>query len=181
MTGVTGQHLHWPTQYGTHRDTHPAYVQRPRRSTLDTWRFNNPTSSSRQKQISPVEITMLSAARRSLVASAAQQLKLAGFTRSMALSGVKGFDEHESAVENLYFNKVCCKELWNASTIVCAHTESLAEARWARRHPCCVVHGAANERACDMAHAMAAPSASRSPHNPVRRRTSASCARSWAR
>ncbi|KIZ00632.1 hypothetical protein MNEG_7329 [Monoraphidium neglectum] len=23
----------------------------------------------------------------------------------MALSGVKGFDEHESAVENLYFNK----------------------------------------------------------------------------
>lgn len=51
---------------------------------------------------------MLSAAARRVLGAAASKaplLQAAGATRSMSLSGMKGFDEHESAVENLYFNK----------------------------------------------------------------------------
>ncbi|GBF90802.1 hypothetical protein Rsub_03103 [Raphidocelis subcapitata] len=50
---------------------------------------------------------MLSAARRSLGAFAhkAYALQTAAATRGMAVDGVKGFSEHEQAVENMYFNK----------------------------------------------------------------------------
>ncbi|KAI8472517.1 MAG: hypothetical protein J3K34DRAFT_519703 [Monoraphidium minutum] len=50
---------------------------------------------------------MLSAARRSLsvITSKAQLFQGAASTRSMSLSGVKGFNEHEQAIENMYFTK----------------------------------------------------------------------------
>lgn len=51
---------------------------------------------------------MLAAARRSLsaISSKAPYVQAAA-TRSMGnMEGVKGFNEHEQAVENMYFNKV---------------------------------------------------------------------------
>lgn len=48
------------------------------------------------------------AARRAFgaVCSKSSFVQAAGATRGMSLSGVKGFNEHEQAVENMYFNKV---------------------------------------------------------------------------
>ncbi|KAF8063797.1 hypothetical protein HT031_003654 [Scenedesmus sp. PABB004] len=47
---------------------------------------------------------MLSAARAAARAAACGP-SVASATRSMSMAGVKGFNEHEQAVENMYFSK----------------------------------------------------------------------------
>lgn len=49
------------------------------------------------------------AARRAFgaVVSKSPFAQAAGAARGMSLSGMKGFNEHEQAVENMYFSKVC--------------------------------------------------------------------------
>jgi len=48
---------------------------------------------------------MLSSAARSVARSSGSLLPALGGVRCMAMSGVKGFSEHEQAVENMYFSK----------------------------------------------------------------------------
>lgn len=48
---------------------------------------------------------MLSTVARSAARSSSSLLPALGGVRCMAMGGVKGFNEHEQAVENMYFSK----------------------------------------------------------------------------